>query len=47
MGALIFVNPLKALIGAAVGMLVECLPLPLSDNLTVPLASGLAMTLLP
>jgi len=46
-GALIFVNPVKALIGAAVGMLVECLPLPISDNLTVPLASGLVMTIIP
>jgi len=47
-GALIFVNdPVKALVGAAVGMLAECLPLPVSDNLTIPLASGLAMTMIP
>lgn len=46
-GASIHVAPPKALIGAAVGMLVEALPLPLSDNLTVPLASGLALLTLP
>jgi len=47
-GALIFVNdPVKALMGAAVGMLTECLPLPVSDNLTIPLASGLIMTIVP
>lgn len=47
MGALFFVNPTKALIGAFVGMLTESLPLPVSDNLTVPLACGLAMTIIP
>jgi HAD superfamily phosphoserine phosphatase-like hydrolase len=46
-GAIIFLNPMKALVGAAVGTLMECLPLPISDNLTVPLTSGLIMTLLP
>jgi len=47
MGALFFVNPTKALIGAFVGMLVESLPLPASDNLTIPLACGLAMMIMP
>jgi len=47
-GALIFVNePVEALIGAAVGMLAECLPIPVSDNLTIPLVSGLAMIMIP
>ena len=46
-GALLFVNPMKALVGAAIGMLVECLPLPISDNITVPIASGLAMMIVP
>ncbi len=48
-GALIFVvnAPVKALMGAAVGMLAEFIPLPVSDNLTIPLASGLAMTIIP
>lgn len=47
LGASAFVDPARALVGAAVGMLMECLPTPLSDNLAVPLASGLAMTIIP
>ncbi|MFQ6080407.1 MAG: HAD-IB family phosphatase [Candidatus Bathyarchaeia archaeon] len=47
LGALPFVNPMQALVGAAIGMLVECLPLPISDNITVPIASGLAMMAVP
>jgi len=46
-GAMLFVDPVKAFTGAAIGMLVECLPLPLSDNLTIPLASGLVLTVIP
>jgi phosphoserine phosphatase SerB len=46
LGAMIFVDPTRALIGAAVGMLVEALPLPINDNLTMPLASGLILTLI-
>jgi dolichol kinase len=48
LGALLFiVNPLKALVGAGVGMFVETLPAPISDNLTIPLVSGLAMLIIP
>lgn len=47
LGALIFLNPMKALIGATVGMLIEVLPLPINDNLTIPLVTGLALTLIP
>jgi len=47
-GAFLFLkDPWIALIGASIGMLAECLPLPVSDNLTIPLASGLAMTIIP
>jgi len=46
LAALIFVNPLKALIGATIGMLIEVLPLPINDNLTIPLVTGLALTLI-
>ncbi|MFB0514401.1 MAG: HAD-IB family phosphatase [Candidatus Bathyarchaeia archaeon] len=47
LGALFFLrNPLKALIGAAVGMLMEALPTPISDNLTIPLTSGLVLMIL-
>ena len=47
LGAMFFVDPMKALTGAAVAMLIECLPLPVSDNLTIPLASGLVLTMIP
>jgi HAD superfamily phosphoserine phosphatase-like hydrolase len=47
-GALLFVNnPIKALIGSAIGILVELLPLPIDDNLTIPLVAGLALILVP
>ena len=47
LGACIFVNPVKALLGAAVGMFVESLPLPVDDNLAIPLISGSILTLIP
>ncbi|PVX23306.1 MAG: hypothetical protein CW691_10980, partial [Candidatus Bathyarchaeum sp.] len=43
LGAMIFVDPVRALIAAAVGMLVEGIPSPINDNLTIPLASGLIL----
>jgi len=46
-GAMLFVDPVKAFAGAAIGMLIECLPLPINDNLAVPLASGLVLTVIP
>ncbi len=46
-GALFFVSPVKAFIGAATGMLVGCLPLPVDDNLTIPIAAGLVLTMIP
>lgn len=47
LGALVFVSPVKALVGAAVGMFVESLPTPVSDNLAVPIVSGLIMAIIP
>jgi len=38
------VPPLIALLGAAVASLVECLPLAIDDNLTVPILSAAAMS---
>jgi len=46
LGASFFVGLWRALVGAAVGMLMEALPTPLSDNLTIPLAAGLALTMI-
>jgi phosphoserine phosphatase SerB len=45
LGAMIFVDPTRALIAAAVGMLVEAIPSPINDNLTIPLVAGLALAL--
>ena len=47
LGALIFVNPQKAVAGALAAMIVETLPAPINDNLTMPLAAGLAMLFIP
>jgi dolichol kinase len=47
LGAFLFVgSPLEALIGAAIGMFMEALPTPVSDNLTIPLASGIVLMML-
>jgi len=40
-----FVSPWLALLGAAVAMVVEYLPLPINDNLLMPLCTGLVLTL--
>ncbi len=40
LGALFFVSPLHGLAAAALAMIVECLPSPISDNITVPLTAG-------
>jgi dolichol kinase len=41
-----FVSPLLAFIGAAIAMTVEVLPLPVNDNVLVPVITGAALTLL-
>jgi HAD superfamily phosphoserine phosphatase-like hydrolase len=41
-----FISPLKALVGAAVAMTVEYLPLPINDNIIVPLCTGLTLMLI-
>jgi phosphoserine phosphatase len=45
LGAAFFVDPIRAFISAIAGMLVECLPTPISDNLVIPLATGTLLTL--
>ena len=42
----VFVSPWIALIGAAVGALVEYLPLPLNDNLLIPVVTGFVLMFL-
>jgi len=48
LGGLLFLPsmPLLAFIGAAIAMTVEVLPLPLNDNVLVPIITGAALTLL-
>jgi dolichol kinase len=41
-----FVSPTLALIGAAIAMTVEVLPLPINDNVLIPVITGAALTLL-
>ncbi|MEW6604300.1 MAG: phosphatidate cytidylyltransferase, partial [Thermoproteota archaeon] len=45
-GAAIFVSPTTALIAATIGMTVELLQLRITDNLTVPLLSGLSISII-
>ncbi|MGD0159809.1 MAG: haloacid dehalogenase-like hydrolase [Candidatus Bathyarchaeia archaeon] len=44
--AVFFVNPFIAASGAAAAMLIETLPLPINDNLVLPLVTGALLTLL-
>jgi len=46
LGGIFFASPLAALIGAAIAMTVESLPLPVNDNLATPLFTGAALTFL-
>jgi dolichol kinase len=46
LGAMIFIDPARALIAAAVGMLVEGVPSPINDNLTIPLVTGFVLFLI-
>jgi dolichol kinase/phosphoserine phosphatase len=41
-----FVSPLLALAGAAIAMTIEVLPLPINDNVLIPVITGAALTLL-
>ncbi len=41
-----FVSPMLAFVGAAIAMTVEVLPLPVNDNVLVPVITGAALTLL-
>lgn len=45
-GGCLFVSPLIAVVAAAVSMFVEYLPLPINDNLLIPLFAGLTLFLM-
>jgi dolichol kinase len=42
-GALLFTTPMTAVVGALIGMIIEALPLPIDDNLSVPLSVAIAL----
>jgi len=46
LAGLAFVSPPLAAVGALIAMIIEYLPLPINDNLLIPLITGLALTLL-
>jgi dolichol kinase/phosphoserine phosphatase len=46
LAGMFFVSPVLALIGAAVAMAIESLPLPVNDNILIPLCTGLALLLI-
>jgi phosphoserine phosphatase/dolichol kinase len=46
LGGSLFVSPSIALVGAAIAMTIEVLPLPINDNVLVPIITGAALTLL-
>jgi HAD superfamily phosphoserine phosphatase-like hydrolase len=46
LGSLIFVSPILALISATFAMILEALPLPINDNITIPLGVGLLLVLI-
>lgn len=41
--AALFVAPERAVVASAVGMIVEFLPIPINDNITVPLTAGVSI----
>jgi HAD superfamily phosphoserine phosphatase-like hydrolase len=44
-GSLLFVSPNKALIASIITMLIEGLPSPINDNITIPIIAGIVITL--
>ncbi len=46
LAGMFFVSPWLALAGAAIAMTIEVLPLPINDNVLVPIITGAALTLL-
>jgi len=46
LAATLFVAPWIAVVGAAIAMFVEYLPLPINDNISIPIITAIALTLL-
>ncbi|UCH32744.1 MAG: HAD-IB family phosphatase [Candidatus Bathyarchaeota archaeon] len=47
LGAILFLSPPRAFFGAIIGMVVESLPLPINDNLSMPLITGFLLGYIP
>lgn len=45
LAAMLFVSPIVAFVGAFIGMAMEALPVPVDDNLTIPISAAVAMTI--
>ena len=46
-GCLLFVSPYKAIIVSTICMIVESIPLPINDNILIPLIAGLLLIIIP
>ena len=46
LASLLFVKPLEALVASTISMVVESLPLPIDDNIVIPLLAGVILTIL-
>jgi dolichol kinase len=44
-GSILFIDPLNALIAVTAGMFAEAFSLPISENLSIPLTSGIILTI--
>lgn len=47
MGCLLFVSPYKAVIVSTICMIIESVPLPINDNILIPLIAGLLFIIIP
>jgi dolichol kinase len=46
-GSLLFVSPSKAVAASIISMIVETLPLPINDNILIPLVAAVVLTAIP
>jgi dolichol kinase len=45
--SLLFVSPSKAVAASIISMIVETLPLPINDNILIPLVAAVVLTAIP
>jgi dolichol kinase len=46
-GCLLFISPFKAVMISIVSMMIESIPLPINDNILIPLIAGSLLIILP